>query len=161
MMGMISETLWATLASDPSLEMITEGGPAMNSLDDNDVIIYHGTGNFLDLRIGKRGHARKGFPGDVDSGVVEVESGRETENVDAASNIEDRIGTSAVTTIAALDESASNESGDRASRDTDNIRPHAWSLLPVDTSHESSSGFFQDFPTEENYTISWRLAPEV
>jgi hypothetical protein len=154
--------LGTALASDPSLEMIG-GGPAMNSLDDNDVIthiigtgilvvlqtgvfgmlwlgrasrggrrrvflegawgagrsrriselrglrarshscrvvsIHHGTGNLLDVGIGKRGHASKILASDVDSGVVEVESGGETEN----------------------------------------IRQHAWSLLPVDTSRPQVS----------------------
>jgi hypothetical protein len=85
----------------------------MNCLDDNHVI-HHGTGNLVNLRIGERCHATKVFPGDVDSGVVEVEAGREAENVDAASNVEARVGTSAVTTIAGLDESASNDSGDCA-----------------------------------------------
>jgi hypothetical protein len=91
----------------------------MNSLDDNEVIIHHGTGNFLGLRIGKRGHATKIFLSDVDSGAVEVEAGGETEN----------------------------------------IRQHAWSLLPVDTSR--FSGFFQELPTEEKYTLPWRLARVV
>jgi hypothetical protein len=93
--------LGTALASDPSLEMI-RGGSAMNRLDDNDVIthiIHHGTGNLLDIGIGKRGHASKILASDVDSAVVEVESGGETEN----------------------------------------IRPHAWSLLPVDTSRPQVS----------------------
>jgi hypothetical protein len=71
MMGMISETLWATLASNPSLEMLREGGPGMNRPDDNDVIVHDGTGNLLDLGIGKQDHATKIFPSDVDSGAVE------------------------------------------------------------------------------------------
>jgi hypothetical protein len=37
MMGVISESF------------AHKRGPAMNSLDDNDVIIHHGTGNLLDL----------------------------------------------------------------------------------------------------------------
>jgi hypothetical protein len=79
--GVISDTLGAALASDASLELIREGGPAMNSLDDNEVTIHHGTGNFRDLRIGKRGHATKIFLSDVDSGAVEVEAGGDTENI--------------------------------------------------------------------------------
>jgi hypothetical protein len=44
----------------------------MNRPDDNDVIVHDGTGNLLDLRIGKQDHATKIFASDVHSRVVEV-----------------------------------------------------------------------------------------